>query len=56
MTVFTREATIEENTASKCIRTVDATYGCKILKLHEYEANEYRYKANDTPRIPVHAA
>ena len=22
------------------------TYGCKILQLYEYEANEYRYKVN----------
>ena len=39
MTVFIREAPIEENTASECIRTVAAKYGCKILQLYEYEAN-----------------
>ena len=53
MTIFIREAPIAEwiveNTALECIRTVAATYGCKILQLYEY-------KANDTPRISAHAA
>ena len=40
MTVFIREAPIEENSASECIRNVAATYGCKILQLYEYGANE----------------
>ena len=39
MNVFIREAPIEEDTASECIHTVAATYGCKILRLYEYEAN-----------------
>ena len=30
MTVFIRRAPVEDNTASECIRTVAATYGCKI--------------------------
>ena len=49
---------MEDNTASECIRTVAATYGCKILQLYEYDANVYgtMRTANDTPRIPVHAA
>ena len=38
---------MEDNTASEYIRTVVATYGCKILQLYEYEANEYRYEANE---------
>ena len=51
MNVFVREAPIEENTASKFIRAVAATYGCKILQLYEYETNEYgdtKRTANDT--------
>ena len=36
---------MEDNTASECIHTVAATYGCKILQLYEYEANEYGYEA-----------
>ena len=39
MTVFIREAPIEENIGSECILTVAATYGCKLLQLYEYEAN-----------------
>ena len=46
MTAFTRKAPIEENTASKCIHTVVATYGCKISQLYEYETNEHGYEAN----------
>ena len=48
---------MEDNTASECVRTVAATYGCKILQLYEYNANVYDTirTANDTPRIPVHA-
>ena len=38
---------MEGNTASECIRTVAATYGCKILQLNECEANEYEYEANE---------
>ena len=33
MNVFIREAPIEENIVSECIRTVAATYGCKMLQL-----------------------
>ena len=36
---------MEDNTASECIGTVAATYGCKILQLYEYEANEYGSEA-----------
>ena len=39
-------APVEDNTASECIRTVAATYGCKILQLYEYGANVYGYDAN----------
>ena len=46
MTVFIRRAPVEENTASECISTVAATYGCKILKLYEYDANVYGYDTN----------
>ena len=37
---------VEDNTASECIRTVAATYGCKILQLYEYDANVYGYDVN----------
>ena len=30
---------MEDDTASECIRTVAATYGCKILQLYEYDAS-----------------
>ena len=43
MTVFVRRAPVEDNTASERIRTVAATYGCKILQPYEYDANIYRY-------------
>ena len=33
---------MEDNTAQ--VRTVAATYGCKILQLDEYDANEYGYE------------
>ena len=33
---------VEDTTASEGIRTVAATYGCKILQLYEYDANVYR--------------
>ena len=46
MTVFIKRAPVEDNTASECIRTVSATYGCKILQLYEYDANVYGYDAN----------
>ena len=49
---------MEDNNASKCVRTVAATYGCKILQLYEYNANatDTMRTANDTLRISVHAA
>ena len=46
MTVLIRRAPVEDNTASECIRTVAATYGCKILQLYEYDVNVYGYDAN----------
>ena len=46
MTVFIRRAPVEDNTASECIRTVAATYGCKILQPYEYDANVYGYDVN----------
>ena len=46
MTVFIRRAQVEDKTASECIRTIAATYGCKILQLYEYDANVYGYDAN----------
>ena len=36
---------MEDNAASKCVCTVAAAYGCKLLQRHEYEANEYGYEA-----------
>ena len=39
MTAFIREAPIEENTASECIRTVAATM---VVKLYEYVTDELR--------------
>ena len=39
LTVFIRRAPVENNTASECICTVAATYGCKILQLCEYDVN-----------------
>ena len=39
-----RGVPVEDNTASECIRTVTATYCCKILQLHEYEKNESEAK------------
>ena len=49
---------MEDNTASECVRTVAATYGCKILQLYEYNAKctDTMRTANNIPRIPVHAA
>ena len=38
LSVFIRRARVEDNTASECIRTVAATYGCKILQ----ESAEWR--------------
>ena len=29
---------VEDNIVSECIRTVAATYGCKILQMYKYEA------------------
>ena len=46
LTVFIRRAPMKHNTASECIRTVAATYGCKILQLYECDANVYGYNAN----------
>ena len=46
LTVFIRGAPVEDNTASECVRTVAATYGCKILQLYEYNANVHGYDAN----------
>ena len=43
MSVFIIRAPVEDNTASECIRTVAATYGCKILQLYKYDAKVYRY-------------
>ena len=37
---------MEDNTASECIRTVAATYGCKILQLYECDANVLGYDEN----------
>ena len=45
MTDFIRRAPADDNTASEHIRTVAATYGCKILQPYEYDANMYRYDA-----------
>ena len=42
---FITGATVEDNSASECIHTVAATYGCKILQLYEYEAKDCEYKA-----------
>ena len=58
LTVFIRRAPVEDNTASQGIRTVAPTYGCKFYNY----ANTIRTctdtmrTANDTSRIPVHAA
>ena len=38
LTVFIRRAPLKHNTASECIRTVAATYGCKILQPYKYDA------------------
>ena len=46
ITVFNRRAPVEDNTALESIRTVAATYGCKILQLCEYDANVYGYDKN----------
>ena len=58
MTVFIRRAPVKHNTVSEWIRTAAATYGCKILQPYKYDANMYGTirAANDTLRIPVHAA
>ena len=52
MTVFIREAPIEENIASAWIRTVATTYDCKILHPYKYGANEYGYEAKVLRMIP----
>ena len=46
MTVFIRSGPAEDNTVSECIRSVTATYACKILQLYEHDANVYGYDAN----------
>ena len=46
LTVFIRRPLVDDNTASECIRTVAATYGCKTLQLYEYDANVYGNDAN----------
>ena len=46
MTVFIRIAPVKDNTALECVRTVNATDGCKILQLYEYDANAHLYNAN----------
>ena len=46
MSVFIREARIEENTALECIRTVAAMNGGRILQLYEYGTDEYGYEAS----------
>ena len=58
MNVFIREAPIEENTASECIRTVAATYGCKMHNCTNTKrmSTDTKRTATDTPRIPAHAA
>ena len=58
--VFIRRAPVEDNTASERICTVVATYGCKSfttirLRCERVCTDTMRF-ANDTPRLPVHAA
>ena len=43
---FHQKSTSGGYNASECIRTVGATYGCKILQLYEHDANVYEYDAN----------
>ena len=50
MTVFITGAPVEDNTVSECIRTVAATYGCKILQLYKYEAKSGWYSKNTSSR------
>ena len=45
MIAFIRRAPVDDNTASERIRTVAATYGCKIFQPYEYDANMYRHDA-----------
>ena len=60
MNVSIREAPIEENTVLEYSRNLAAKHGCKILQLYTYEyeamSTDTKRTANDTPRIPVHAA
>ena len=58
MTVFIRRAPVKHNTASECIRTVAATYGCKIYNYTNAMRTcmDTMWTASDTPGIPVHAA
>ena len=44
--VLIRRAPVENNTASERIRTIAATYGCKILQLYKYDANCERPSKN----------
>ena len=46
LTVLIKRAPVKDNTTSECIRTVAATFGCKILQLYEADANVYGYDAN----------
>ena len=43
---FIKRPPVDDNTSLECIRSVAATYGCKILQLYEYDANVYEYDAN----------
>ena len=54
LTVLIRRATVEDNTASECIRTVTETYGCKILQL--YECERTCWDTMRTARTQAHAA
>ena len=57
---FIRDAPIEKNNLSECIRTVSATCDSKCLQPYKYELKQMsadrKRTANDTQRIPVYAA
>ena len=53
MTVFIRRAPVKHNTASGCIRTVVKFYNCTNTMRTCTDAIR---TANDSPRIPAHAA
>ena len=55
MIVFIREAPIDDSTALECIPTVVAT-GAQRMFVKFYNFTDTKQSANDTPRIPVHAA